>query len=92
MTRLAVALLALAVAACQLTLTLDNERLEQVIKDGVAQQTGVTLTDVSCPDDRPLKQGDEFTCSATAADGAAVVISVTQTDDKGNVNWQVTEP
>lgn len=90
MHRFAAALLALAVAGCQLSIVLDNDRLEQSIKDGVAEQTGVTLTDIDCPDDRPLKQGDQFTCSATSDAGAQVEITVTQTDDKGNVDWEVT--
>jgi hypothetical protein len=75
--------------ACNGSLTLDNVRLQQVIADGLQQQAGVQAV-VTCPDDRPLKTGDTFQCSAVAADGSTLQITVVQTDDQGHVNWNVT--
>jgi len=84
----AAGLFALSAAACQTTLTLDDARLEQVITDQFKTQTGVTLTAVDCPDDRPLQQGDTFNCTATTELDEALTIEVTQTDDTGNVSWK----
>jgi hypothetical protein len=77
------------VVACNTTLTLDSVRLQQVITDGLQQQAGVQAV-VTCPNDRPLKTGDTFQCTAVAADGSTLQITVVQTDDQGNVNWNVT--
>lgn len=74
---------------CNTTLTLDNERLQDVIAQGLQEQAGVTA-EVSCPDNRPIQQGDVFQCTAATSDGQNLTITVTQTDAAGNVNWQVT--
>ena len=73
---------------CNTTLTLDNDKLQQVIEDGLQQQAGVTAT-VTCPDNQPLQQGNTFQCTAVTQDGSNLQIQVTQTDASGNVNWQV---
>jgi hypothetical protein len=78
----------LLVVACG-NLTLDDTRLEQVISAGITTQTGVAVTSVNCPNNRPLKTGDTFDCTATTADGATLTITVTQTDDQGNVHWAI---
>jgi hypothetical protein len=70
-------------------LLLNNETLQTEIANGLQQQAGVTAQ-VTCPDDRPLKQGDTFTCTAVTSDGTNITISVVQTDDTGHVNWNVT--
>jgi hypothetical protein len=79
-----------ALAACGLVPALDDAVIEQSIRDGVQQQTGITLTEVECPTSRPIQQGDVFTCSAVADDGRVLEISVTQDDAQGNVSWEVT--
>ena len=86
---LAVAATPLLVAACSTTLILDDARLEEVISTQFEQQTGVGLTSISCPDDTPIAQGNTFQCTATAADGQALTIQVTQADNAGNVDWEV---
>jgi hypothetical protein len=83
-------LLALAAVGCNTTLTLDDQVLEQKISQDFLQQTQHSLTSIDCPADRPIQQGDTFTCSATTDDGASLVITVTQTDNAGNVHWSVT--
>ena len=85
----AVALFALTGAACQTTLSLNGDQLEQVITQQFQQQTGVALASIDCPNDRPLQTGDTFTCTATTELDEALTLSVTQTDDQGHVNWQV---
>jgi hypothetical protein len=83
-------LLALAAIGCNTTLTLNDQVLEQKITQDFQVQTQHSLTTIDCPSDRPLQQGDTFTCSATTDDGESLVITVTQTDNAGNVHWSVT--
>ena len=81
---------ALALAACQTTLSLDTDNLERVLPGSIAaQDPSLVVTAVSCPE-RPLQQGDIFDCTATTADGRTLTISVTQTDAIGNINWRIT--
>ncbi len=87
---LVAAALALAFAGCNLTTGLDEEKLEQNIRDEIRTQTGLELSSIECPADRPLLQGDVFTCTATGTDGRQLTISVTQDDAAGNVSWEVT--
>ena len=74
--------------ACSMTLSLNGDQLEQAITTGISEQMGVTVT-VVCPDDRPMQQGDVFTCTATTAEGESRTVEVTQTDSAGNVNWRL---
>jgi hypothetical protein len=75
-------------AACSTTLLLNNDNLQTEIATWVQQNYGVSAT-VSCPDDRPIKQGDVFQCQATTSDGQNVVFEVTQTDNTGHVNFKI---
>lgn len=74
---------------CNSTPVLDNDRLQQVIEQGLLNQTGVSAT-VSCPDNRPIQPGDTFVCTAQTEDGSNLQITVVQQDNVGNVNWNVT--
>ncbi len=85
----AAGLFALASAACQTTMTLNDDQLEQQIKQDFYEQTNVALAEIDCPSDRPLLQGDTFTCAATTELDESLTISVTQTDNQGHVNWNV---
>jgi hypothetical protein len=69
---------------------IDDDQLETEIRNGVQTQAGVNLTEVTCPESRPIQAGDVFTCTATADDGRTLEITVTQNDDQGNVRWEVT--
>ncbi len=77
----------LALTGC--TRRLDMEKLKTVLKDGFTAQTGVALKDVSCPESRDIKAGDSFDCKATTAGGATATLKVSQSDDQGNVKWEV---
>jgi Domain of unknown function (DUF4333) len=83
-----VALAAGIVAGCSSTPVLDNDRLQQVIEQGLQDQVQVTAT-VTCPDNQPIQQGNVFNCQAVTSEGTNLTIQVTQTDDTGHVNWQV---
>jgi hypothetical protein len=75
-------------AACNTTLLLNDDNLEIEIASWISDQGGGIAT-VTCPDDRPLRQGDTFQCEAALEDGSTVTLQVTQTDDTGNVSWTV---
>ncbi|MGH2661409.1 MAG: DUF4333 domain-containing protein [Actinomycetota bacterium] len=78
---------ALALAGC--TQVLDEEQLESEISSGIEEQTGATGVSVECPEDVPLEQGNTFTCTATSDQGDVGQVQVTQTDDEGNVRWEL---
>jgi hypothetical protein len=67
---------------------LDIPKAEQEIAKGIQEQTGETAT-VECPEPVEMKQGGTFICTATFTSGLTGTISVEQTDDQGNVNWQL---
>ena len=83
----AASLLLLALVGCGNVI--DDELLETEIRNGVQSQTGVTLSDVTCPENRPVQAGDVFTCTATVDDGRSLEVTVTQNDDQGNVRWEL---
>ncbi|MGZ8631161.1 MAG: DUF4333 domain-containing protein [Actinomycetota bacterium] len=85
----AVAVLALAVAAC--TKTLDTDGLEGELTTQIEEQTGTTITTVDCPADVEVKTGGTFECTAEEESGTTLTIKVTQADDQGNVEWEVVD-
>ena len=86
-----VGVLALILVAAACSKTLDSTELEGTLKDQLETQLDVTGLTVECPDDIEAEAGDTFECSATGTDGSAVTISVTQTDDEGNLTWEITD-
>jgi len=63
---------------------LDTAEAERQIAALTEEQAGVTVTDVSCPDDVELAAGTVTTCTAQV-EGQEVTYTVEQTDDEGNV-------
>jgi hypothetical protein len=68
--------------------TLNTAELQKDITQLTQEKAGVPATDVSCPADREIKAGDQFTCTAQV-DGQAAKFTVKQQDDKGNVHIQL---
>jgi hypothetical protein len=64
--------------------TLNTGEAERQITQLTEDQAGVAPTDVSCPADIEAEAGGTFDCSASL-DGQPIAFTVTQTDDKGNV-------
>jgi Domain of unknown function (DUF4333) len=83
----AVAALVLAAAAC--TKSLDSEGLEATLKEQLTQETGSTITAVDCPDEIKVETGGTFECTVTEESGTTFTLSLTQTNDKGNVNYTI---
>jgi hypothetical protein len=96
-TKLAVALVlgvlgATALAGCKdlkEVRTLDTTGTEQVIKRGVARNYGAQLVSVKCPKRVDAGKGKTFRCVGKANDGSRLRFKVTQTDDRGDVKWDI---
>lgn len=72
--------------------TIDMSAVGKSVSEGIQSQLGLAITSVACPPEaRPAKTGDVFECVATPAEGGRLVVTVTQKDDQGNVNWEVTK-
>lgn len=71
---------------------LDTGRIESEIQSGIEEQNpGVTVSSVECPDDVRPEAGNTFTCTANVEGQGPAEVTVTQTDDQGNVRWSVGE-
>ena len=85
-------ILGFATGACEVKLNrsgagvLDDARAERIIAGWLADRYGITAT-VVCPEDRPAKAGDAFTCEATTDYGEVVVLDVKQNNNQGNVTF-----
>lgn len=87
----AVGVLALVLAAAACSKTLDSTELEGSLKDQLETQLEVTGLTVECPDDIEAEAGDTFRCTVTGTDGSEATIAVTQTDDQGNLTWEIVD-
>jgi hypothetical protein len=68
---------------------LDMQELEKGIFEGIEEQTGAELESVECPDEMDEEEGLNFECTATDTTGESVQVRVVQTDDDGNVEWEI---
>jgi hypothetical protein len=78
---------ALTVAACGKRIEADS--VERQIKTGIEQKTKAEVRSVECPEDRPVKKGDVFSCTVTLNNGFKAPAQVTQVDDEGNLRWRI---
>ena len=70
--------------------TLDTDGLEQELKHQIELQTDTKLRTVDCPTVE-LEAGASFNCVAEGRSDTTDTIVVTQRDDQGNLDWEVTE-
>ncbi|MGB7413261.1 MAG: DUF4333 domain-containing protein [Thermosynechococcaceae cyanobacterium] len=73
------------------TPTLKIEKLERLVKQDFATQTGIAVKAVTCPQDIKLETNHSFDCEIKAEDGKALKVKVTQKDSAGNVKWTTNE-
>lgn len=66
--------------------SLNVEKGEKAFERVIESQTGASVDRVDCPE-RKIKKGDVFECTASL-DGQSLRLKVTQTDDKGNVDFR----
>lgn len=69
--------------------TLDDADLEGKIQK-ILNDADIPVVSVSCPEGQRPKKGESFDCSAEDADGRPVTMTVTQTDDRGNLFVETT--
>lgn len=80
----------LASIAC--STTLDMKAIEASVTSGVESQMSLPVASVACPSEtKTAKAGDVFECVVTPKDGGKATVKVTQSDDKGNVKWEVSK-
>jgi hypothetical protein len=85
-----VSISAVLLTACSSVSTLNTEEIQTGISQGLTEQLGGTYT-VTCPSSIEAKSGATFDCDIVTATGATGVVTATQTDDKGNITWEITK-
>ncbi|MGF1604637.1 MAG: DUF4333 domain-containing protein [Thermosynechococcaceae cyanobacterium] len=70
---------------------LNIEKLEGLVKKEFAEQTGIAVKAVTCPEDIKIEAENAFDCDIEAEDGQKLKAKVTQKDDEGNVKWDANE-
>ncbi|MBP8805491.1 MAG: DUF4333 domain-containing protein [Kofleriaceae bacterium] len=68
---------------------LDADKLERNIVAKLAPETKLAVT-ASCPKDQKAEKDKAFTCDVTI-EGVVGKVTITPTDGKGTVNWELTE-
>ncbi len=68
---------------------LDADKLERTIVAKLAPETKLAVK-ASCPKDQKAEKDKTFTCDVTI-DGVVGKVTITPTDGKGTVNWELTE-
>ena len=64
--------------------------IEASVTSGIESQMSLPVASVACPSEtKTAKAGDTFECIVTPKDGGKATVKVTQSDDKGNVKWEV---
>jgi len=69
------------------TKQIDPDKVADSITKGLAEKK--LTVKVSCPSGRPAKAGDKFACTGTDDAKTPITVNVTQTDDKGTVEWKL---
>ena len=82
---------ALAIFLVSCTRNLDSEKIENVIKNGFSEQTGITVNFVTCPENIEMKENSVFECEIQTDKGKLITAEVTQSDDRGNINWNASK-
>ena len=68
---------------------LDAAKLEKEIAATIEDQTDAKVESVTCPKERPLKKGDEFTCDVEFEGGGDGEVAAEQTSDTGDVKYEL---
>ncbi len=71
--------------------TFDTDGLEQELKQQIESQAGTKVRMVECPAGVELEAEASFSCVAEDRADTTYTIVVTQRDDQGNLEWEVTE-
>ena len=81
-----------ALAGCSSAATLNTAEVETAIVDGLREQFPERTFTASCPSEVVAEAGGVFSCDVTdGSDGTVAIVTVTQADDQGSIQWTVTE-
>ncbi|WP_299487893.1 DUF4333 domain-containing protein [Acaryochloris sp. IP29b_bin.137] len=69
---------------------LDSDVVESTIQEQFAQQAGISVRSVACPQNVAIKVGSKFNCTITASDGKTIQAVVNQTNEQGGFTWNAT--
>jgi Domain of unknown function (DUF4333) len=69
--------------------TLRTDELERRLSREVSATLDVPALRVECPTGIEARQGDTFSCIATAPNGDRSRVLVTQIDDEGSIVWEI---
>ncbi len=65
---------------------IDMDKARTVLTQFLVDQTGVTATDVDCPEQTVYLPGEAFICTATAPDGDTLDLEIIVRDIEGNID------
>jgi hypothetical protein len=80
-----------ALAACGEEV-LDVDKGESEVAPELERQTGTRSVSVDCPEEVEIEDGGTFECGVSTEGGVEAKVEVTQTDDEGNVRWELVQP
>ena len=86
--RIAAIGLLMGAVSCSTTL-LDTGNLQATLRQQLEAQLGARNITVTCPNEIKVQTGGRFKCSVVVPSSGTLTIDVTQTDDKGDVNYQI---
>jgi hypothetical protein len=69
--------------------TLDARKIEETIKSELNNQGKLSVESITCPKGIKLQSGQSFECTGELKPDGGFFVTVTQTDDAGNVSWDV---
>jgi Domain of unknown function (DUF4333) len=70
------------------TATVNIEKAETLIADGLEKKTGAPDVTVECPAEVEAKKGGTFECTAKTG-GETAKVKATQKDADGNISWEL---
>jgi hypothetical protein len=68
---------------------LDSGKMKDLVSRLVNERTGLATKAVDCPRRIPMLQGQKSTCTATLSDDTEIAIDFIQTNDTGDVTFQI---
>jgi hypothetical protein len=80
--------LSMLLCACTTSKKIDTPRLESQVKSFVSG-LGERVASAHCPDDVPARAGYEFVCVVRGSTGSMWSVTVTERDDRGNVELRL---
>lgn len=69
---------------------IDGSIVESTIKEQFADQAGIPVRSVDCPQNVAIKVGSKFNCTVKAANGKTIEAIATQTNEQGGFSWNAT--